>query len=299
MRRLGATIWFGVAVAVFGVPGVSGADDGVPGAVPPALVTVTSAQMQLVLPDVRHEAGWPTPVPRPAEVPLAHSPLAPPRSLRPRLRDTWAMPSLRWDGHPQGTRWTQTIMTALRGHGAPLLDVVPRDIQAWCPGYRNADRGQRAAFWAGLVSTLAWHESTHDPRAVGGGGQWFGLVQIAPGTARWRNCEVQSAEALLDGPANLRCGIRIMAVTVPRDGVVAEDMDGVAADWGPFHSVRKREDMRNWVRSQDYCQSRTRPLMRPEGLASGGQTPAAAGMPEIRPAPRPVSGLAEAALAAR
>jgi len=158
--------------------------------------------------------------------------------------------------------------------------VVPADIAQWCPGYMQADAAGRAAFWAGLVSTLAWHESTHDPRAVGGGGQWFGLVQIAPGTARWRHCEVRSGQALLDGPANLRCGIRIMAETVPRDGVIARGMQGVAADWGPFHSRRKREDMRNWVRAQDYCLPRTRPAMRPSPYT----------MPALRPVPRRSSG---------
>lgn len=226
------------------------------------------------------------PVPRPAEAPDSHSPLAPVRSLRPRLRETWAIPRLRWDDHPRGARWTGAVMGALRSHGAPLLDVVPRDIAAWCPGYPQADPGQRAAFWAGLVSTLAWHESTHDPRAVGGGGQWFGLMQIAPGTARWRNCAVQTGEALLDGPANLSCGIRIMAATVPRDGVVAEGMRGLAADWGPFHSPRKREDMRDWVRSQDYCLPRRRPILRPEGLGTM-RHPVAVSASIVRPVPRP------------
>ncbi|MBF9060643.1 transglycosylase SLT domain-containing protein [Rhodobacterales bacterium HKCCSP123] len=221
------------------------------------------------------------------------SALAPARSPRPVTRDAWAMPALRWDDHPRGPRWTSAVMGALRGHGAPLLDVVPRDIEAWCPAYPYADRGQRAAFWAGLVSTLAWHESTHRPDAVGGGGRWFGLVQIAPGTARWRNCAVGTGEALLNGPANLRCGIRIMAETVPRDGVVAEGMRGVAADWGPFHSRRKREEMRNWVRGQEYCQSRDlsgiRPGMRPDGLIEAWIRPVSRGgavgfrRPELRP----------------
>jgi hypothetical protein len=229
------------------------------------------------------EPAMARPLPRPADTPLIPSALAPERSLRPRLRDTWAMPRLRWDDHPRGPRWSAAVMAALRGPGAPLLDVVPGDIAHWCPGYPQADAEQRAAFWAGLVSTLAWHESTHDPRAVGGGGRWFGLVQIAPGTARWRNCAVGTGAALLDGPANLRCGIRIMAVTVPRDGVVAEGMRGVAADWGPFHSTRKREDMRNWVRSQDYCQARTRPVMRP--LPPSQTQSVVAQRPLPRPAP--------------
>jgi hypothetical protein len=233
---------------------------------------VSAAQMQVV-----EAAAAPDP---------GISALAPGRSLRPVTRDSWAVPALRWDGHPRGARWTSAVMAALRGHGAPLLEVVPRDIAAWCPAYPTADRGQRAAFWAGLISTLAWHESTHRPEAVGGDGRWFGLVQIAPPTARYRNCEVGTGQALLSGPANLRCGVRIMAVTVPRDRVVAEGMRGVAADWGPFHSRRKREDMRNWVRSQAYCvapPSRAlRPVMRPDP----GAQPVRAAL-ALRPVLRP------------
>jgi len=251
------------------LPGAAAAE-GQDVTLPPDLVDVTGSQMQVA------RAA-------PPEVPLA-SPLAPARSLRPALRETWAVPALRWDGHPRGARWTAAVMAALRGPGAPLLDVVPRDIDAWCPAYPEAGRGQRAAFWAGLISALAWHESTHRPDAVGGGGRWFGLVQIAPGTARWRNCAVGTGQALLNGPANLRCGVRIMAITVPRDGVVAEGMRGVAADWGPFHSRRKREDMRNWVRAQDYCEVATvpRPVMRPAATAEGRQAAL-----DLRPVPRP------------
>lgn len=214
--------------------------------------------------------------------------LAPAISLRPIPRDTWAVPTARWDDHPNGARWTAAVLSALRGPGAPLLETEPTDIHRWCPGYLEATPAQRAAFWTGLISTLAWHESTHNPRAVGGGGQWFGLVQIAPGTARWRNCDVGSGEALLNGASNLRCGVRIMAITVPRDNVVSEGMRGVAADWGPFHSSRKREDMRNWVRQQEYCElppARTRPVIRPEGLGE-----AAVAVPDprpLRPMPRP------------
>lgn len=255
-------------------------------------VQVTAGQMMLA-PPLAPDA--PTPplaedaAPASAAI-VADSRLAPSASLRPVARDTWLVPAARWDDHPRGARWTAAVMAALRGPGAPLLDVVPRDIAAWCPGYPSADRSQRAAFWTGLISTLAWHESTHDPRAVGGGGRWFGLVQIAPGTARWRDCDVQNAEALLNGAANLRCGIRIMGITVPRDRVVSEGMRGVAADWGPFHSSRKREAMRRWVRAQDYCRSPTRPQMRPAnpsgaeprlGPAEAGEI--AASRPVLRP----------------
>jgi hypothetical protein len=201
------------------------------------------------------------PVPRPETLRTASA--APALSLRPVERDPWAAPALRWDGHPEDMDWTLATMAALRGPGAALVRTVPQDIASWCPGYEAAGSGQRRAFWAGLVSALAWHESTHDEGAVGGGGQWFGLVQISPATARFRGCSATSGQALLDGEANLRCGLRIMGATVPRDGVVSQGMRGVAADWGPFHSSRKREDMRQWVRAQDYCQVPPEALRRP------------------------------------
>ncbi|MEM9756900.1 MAG: transglycosylase SLT domain-containing protein, partial [Pseudomonadota bacterium] len=166
---------------------------------------------------------------------------APLISPRPLARPAWDFPALAWDGAPGATAWSRAALAALSGPARDLVDTVPGDIDAWCPAYRTADPAGRAAFWAGLVSTLAFYESTHDPRAVGGGGRWFGLVQISPATARGYGCVATSGNALLDGPANLQCGLRIMAETVPRDGVIARGMQGVAADWGPFHSTTKRE----------------------------------------------------------
>lgn len=187
------------------------------------------------------------------------TPLAVAQSARPVVRP-FIIPTARWD-KARGTRpWTMAALSALRTHARTLPRLVPRDIGAWCPGYRSADRAGREAFWVGLVSSLAWHESTHRPRAVGGGGRWYGLVQIYPPTARLYDCRAQSGEALKNPERNLQCGLRIMAKTVARDGVISEGMRGVAADWGPFHSSRKREDMRDWVRRQPYCRGLARSL---------------------------------------
>ncbi len=165
---------------------------------------------------------------------------------------------MRWDHVAGSDAWTQATMAALSSHGAALPALLPADIADWCPGgYAKQDAvGGRSAFWAGLISALAKHESTWNPRAVGGGGRWFGLVQIAPATARGYGCAARSGgDALKNGPANLSCAVRIMAHTVPRDGgVVSRGARGVAADWGgPFHSSVKREDMRAWTRAQSYC----------------------------------------------
>ena len=176
------------------------------------------------------------------------------------------LPPVRWSHRENAAIWTRSALTALRAHGAPLVSDVPDDIGSWCPGYATAGPQRRRAFWVGFLSALAKHESTYRARAVGGGGRYFGLLQIAPATARGYDCRAKSGEALRYGPANLSCAIRIMAHTVSRDGVVSAGMRGVAADWGPLHSRSKRRDMQGWLRGQSYCVSLpdTRPRARPD-----------------------------------
>ena len=185
-----------------------------------------------------------------SEAPFRFAGIAPTAEPEPPL-----MPRLRWSGRNEGMEWTVATMNALAAQGEVLDDLVPADVDAWCPGYREASEFDRRAFWAGLISSLAWHESTHRPDAVGGGGKWYGLTQILPSTARSYGCAASTGDALKNGSANLSCAVRIMARTVKRDGVIARGMRGVAADWGPFHSASKREDMRHWVSAQPYCQA--------------------------------------------
>lgn len=161
--------------------------------------------------------------------------------------------TMRWDHKPEGATWTKAVWQALDSHGQNLTAIVPRDIETWCPAYKTASLDGRKAFWTGLLSTLTKHESTYRQTAVGGGGKWYGLVQILPATARGYGCGARSGAALKDGSANLSCAVRIMNHTVQRDGVVSAGMRGVAADWGPFHSRKKRTDMISWLNQQSYC----------------------------------------------
>lgn len=167
--------------------------------------------------------------------------------------------------------WNRVALSALKTHASALVDLVPEDIDTWCPLYPDATDAQRRAFWLGFMSTLARYESTYDPNAVGGGGRWFGLLQILPATARGYQCNAGTGAALKNGAANLSCAVRIMAVTVPRDGVIyAPGGRGVAADWGPLRARAKRADMAAWLRRQSYCMpvSTTRPVLRPFEVAA-------------------------------
>ncbi|WP_249138911.1 transglycosylase SLT domain-containing protein [Actibacterium sp. MT2.3-13A] len=164
-----------------------------------------------------------------------------------------ALPAMRWDHRAEAADWTRATLGALESHGAALPHSLPADIGRFCPGYESASLDERRAFWAGLLSALAKHESTWNPRAVGGGGRWFGLVQIAPRTAQGYGCRAQSGADLQEGGANLSCAVRIMARTVARDGVIAQGGRGVAADWGPFKVAGKQADIAAWTSSQSYC----------------------------------------------
>ena len=190
-------------------------------------------------------------------------------AVRPKARMAF-IPDTRWE-HRQGHEaWTWSAMSAVQ----PLAELTPRDIDAWCPGYRQNPPRMRAAFWVGMMSALAKHESTWNPRAVGGGGRWFGLLQIYPPTAQYHGCRAQSGEALQNPVLNLSCAARIMTRTVKRDNAVALFQGrwrGVAADWGPMSNSGKVAEMSAWTRAQDYCkpvlarETSPRPVARPDG----------------------------------
>lgn len=213
--------------------------------------------------EVSHE---PASAVAPASVGLISGPEV--AAVRPTPRDDY-LPRARWDFHEDGHLWTRSTMSALKGHGQSLVDLEPNDIRDWCPAYPENQPEARAAFWTGFLSALAKHESTWKPRAVGGGGKWFGLTQILPATARGYKCRVGTGQALKNGSANLSCAVRIMATTVTRDNAVARKtngrLGGVAADWGPMVNSRKRKEMAAWTRKQTYCRllSSVRPNERP------------------------------------
>lgn len=235
--------------------------------------SLTGGGVPVVPPGMRAQTGG---MQVPADVEMARV-TAPDRFLRPRLRPA-PVPKMRWAHRPEALLWTRTALAALDGHGAALVEMVPGDIAFWCPAYAGAAPQRRAAFWVGFLSALSKHESTYRPEAVGGGGQWYGLLQILPATARGYNCRARTGAALKDGAANLSCAIRIMARTVPRDGVIhayskrsKRPWRGVSADWGPLRSAKKRADIARWLRQQSFCRSMEtlRPQARPAGVGAG------------------------------
>ncbi|MEX0309196.1 MAG: transglycosylase SLT domain-containing protein, partial [Tateyamaria sp.] len=113
------------------------------------------------------------------------------------------VPRTRWTHQPDHILWNRATLSALKTHGQPLVSLVPADVGDWCPRYPAATDADRRAFWLGFLSALAKHESTYRPNAVGGGGKWYGLLQILPATARGYGCAAGTGAALKNGAANL------------------------------------------------------------------------------------------------
>lgn len=166
-----------------------------------------------------------------------------------------ALPPAAWDHVPEATRWTTAVLDALDGPGVALVADVPADVERFCPSFREASLADRKAFWVGFLSALAEKESTWRPDVSGGGGRWHGLLQISPATAEGYGCAATTPDALRTGPANLRCAVRIMGQTVSRDGVIAENRGGVAADWGPLTRPDATAEIAMFTRSQPYCRA--------------------------------------------
>ena len=162
---------------------------------------------------------------------------------------------MRWDERRGSDEWTRATLAALDREGVTMVSRVPADIAEFCPNYRALAASERKAFWAGLVSAVAKHESTYNPQAAGGGGRWLGLMQIAPATWRHYGCSGD----IKNGADNAACAVRIMSRQVGRDNAVARDGSGwrgVARDWAPMRNAAKRADIAAWTSSQSYCAPR-------------------------------------------
>lgn len=164
-----------------------------------------------------------------------------------------ATPPMRWGDRAGSDAWTKATLAALDREGVTIMSRVPHDIQNFCPNYAELTSTGRKAFWAGLLSAVAKHESTYNPKASGGGGRWLGLMQIAPATWRHYDCNGN----ITNGADNMTCAVRIMSRQVGRDNAVVRDGSGgwrgVARDWAPLRSEKKRADIAAWTSSQSYC----------------------------------------------
>ena len=162
---------------------------------------------------------------------------------------------MRWDSAAKAAEWTAEALAQVAEHDAELTDLIPKDIDVYCPGYAQASPQDRRAFWVSIISATAKYESGFNAKALGLNGRYVGLMQISLATARHSGCEATTTASLKDGTANLSCAIKTIAPHVAADGMVAGDGNkGIARDWGPWAKARTRATIAKWTRAQEYCQ---------------------------------------------
>jgi len=165
------------------------------------------------------------------------------------------LPAMRWDSAAKAAEWTAVALAQVADHDAELTDLIPKDIDVYCPGYAQASLQDRRAFWVSIISATAKYESGFNAKVLGLNGRYVGLMQISLATARHSGCEAKTTASLKDGTANLSCAIKIIAPRVAADGMVAGDGNkGIARDWGPWAKARTRATIAKWTRAQEYCQ---------------------------------------------
>jgi soluble lytic murein transglycosylase-like protein len=125
-----------------------------------------------------------------------------------------ALPAMRWDSAAKAAEWTAEALAQVAEHDAELTNLIPKDIEVYCPGYAQASTEDRRAFWVAIISATAKYESGFNAKALGLNGRYVGLMQISLATARHSGCEATTTASLKDGKANLSCAIEIIAPRV-------------------------------------------------------------------------------------
>jgi len=178
-------------------------------------------------------------------------------------------PSAAWDTQPAGRQWTAVALAAIDRLAPQLSSVTPTDIDAFCPGYRNASPANRRAFYVSLLAEIAKYESNFDPTvrftetAVDSRGQRIvsrGLLQLSQESANGYGCAIASAEQLHDPTTNLECGVRIVDRWLTRDQVVAGYASGAwrgaSRYWSVLRDREKLADIQTALNAKPYCARR-------------------------------------------
>lgn len=179
-------------------------------------------------------------------------------------------PSVAWDARPEGRQWTTTAHAAIDALAPQIVNVVPTDIDAFCPGYANASPANRRAFYVSLLAEIARLESNFDTSVqftetfsdtAGRRVVSRGLLQLSLESANQYGCAITDAQQLNDPATNLQCGVRILDRWIERDQLVAGYQSGAwrgaSRYWSIFRDRNKLADIQAATNAQGFCKRRT------------------------------------------
>lgn len=173
--------------------------------------------------------------------------------------------NIHWDWRKEKPVFYLIADDLMSQHGQELLTIVPRDIDNYCPNYRELSPENRQLFWVMLLSCIARHESSHNPACAyqeqiknkyGDKVISRGLLQISYLSSRRYLPSIQQSDDLHVVHTNLLCGIEILKTWVLSDGVISLKKNGKwyggARYWSVLRANAKHEEIKGWLRSVDY-----------------------------------------------
>ena len=171
---------------------------------------------------------------------------------------------LHWDWRKENPAFYLIADDLMSVHGQDLLTVVPKDIDNYCPEYRELNSKQRQLFWVMLLSAIARHESSHNPdcfyqeqirNKYGERVVSRGLLQISYLSSQRYLPSINRDQDLHVVHTNLLCGIEILKTWVIEDGLISEKKRGkwygAARYWSVLRS-HKHAEIQGWLKSVEY-----------------------------------------------
>ena len=172
-----------------------------------------------------------------------------------------------WSHLDKGDEWTQFTQNAIRDYGQDLLKTVPNDIANYCAKYPQLNNRGRGDFWVGLISKLAYFESSYNPETSyterfsdneGNSVISRGLLQLSIESANGNYaCGLTNATQLHDPKTNLECGVRIFNKLVIQNGVINTHLNGswqgLSRYWSPFRDSIKNQTLMDYTNTLKLC----------------------------------------------
>lgn len=187
----------------------------------------------------------PQPQPQPQPQPKPPKPPAPPRPPEPTPPQPEpprpGLGSPAWGQSPERRVWAGAVLGVVRGRMGELERA--RDLEVFCPGYRQASLAQRQNCWLLLVAAIAKFESAFKPATSfrePDGNYSVGLLALSPGECP----NAPTMKALMVAVPNLVCGVNKMAHLIGKHGYIDGPADGRGASryWSTLRAPYKRWD---------------------------------------------------------
>jgi hypothetical protein len=166
--------------------------------------------------------------------------------------------SLSWDSLPERRAWSAQLRASITEYKIQLDQGNP---EAFVSGYAALPAERQIKFWAELIIAVAKFESNwkphtifHEPPPLGVDS--VGLLQLSYEDQPVYHLEPldRQAKSLEDPLVNLRCGVKIMAKLVSKDGTVASSAAGkhrgAARYWSVLRAGHHVDEIRALVKAQ-------------------------------------------------